>query len=89
MIDWAINHVPVKARGEAFTYIFVGLAFVLGFATNLLYRSHTFTQVRVTHPSVSQLPGRPTTSVDGAQINQGLTGLTCDVYQTKRVVYCH
>ena len=89
MIDSALKHIPVLHRAPGFELIFVGLAFVLGFATNLLYREHVVTQVRVTHPSVSQLLGKPTQSVDGAQINQGLTGLTCDVYQTKRVVYCH
>ena len=88
MIDWAIGHVPVKARGEAFLYIFVALAFVLGFATNLMYRSRYVTQIVHTHPSVSQLLGKPDQQVDGAQVNSALTGFVCDVYQ-RGVVYCH
>lgn len=89
MIDWAIGHVPVKHRTDGFVYLFVAAAFAIGFATNLLYRSHTYTQVRVTHPSVTQTLGRPDQSVAGAQINQALTGLVCDVYQARRVIYCH
>ena len=89
MIDWAIGHVPVKHRADVFTYLFIVAAFAVGFATNMLYREHVVTQVRVTHPSVSQLLGRPDQSVAGAQINQALTGLMCDVYQAKRVIYCH
>ena len=92
MIDWAVSHVPVKHRTDAFMYLFVVFAFALGFATNLLYREHVVTQVRVTHPGVKQLLGHPVQSVAGAQINQALTGLTCDVYasgQTLRALYCH
>lgn len=92
MIDWAVGHVPVKYRADIFTYLFIGLAFGIGFATNMLYRTHYVTQIVHTHPGVSQILGKPTQSVDCAQVNAQLAGLTCDIYANGSVlqaVYAH
>lgn len=88
MIDKAIGLVPVKARGEAFIWLFVILAFAAGFAANYERRAIVVTRHSVTRLSVEQQYGRPTQTVDGAQINQGLAGLTCAVYASRKTVIC-
>jgi len=82
-----VSHIAARHRSEALIWLLVVVAFTLGFLANFERRATVVTRTRVTHPSVAQLLGKPDQSVDGAQI--GLAGDTCDVYQAKRVVYCH
>lgn len=89
MIDWAISHVPVKARGEAFLYIFVVLAFVLGFATNMLYKERVVTQIVHTHPTLQQMLGKPNASGTPADVASSYPSLICDLYASKKVIVCH
>lgn len=81
--------VPAKHRVEALIWILVGIAFLAGFVGGTLRKERVVTHTRVTHPSVSQQLGKPDQTVAGAQINQALSGLSCDVYQSKAVIYCH
>lgn len=80
---------PGVRHAEYGAVILALLAFPAGFAANYGLRAHTYTRTRVTHLSVQQQYGKPSTSVDGAQVNSQLAGEVCDVYDAKRTVICH
>jgi hypothetical protein len=65
--------------------ILAAVSFYGGRASGAVLVTHT----RVQHTTLAQEYGKPSQSVDGAQINPNLTGFTCDVYQAKQAIICH
>jgi hypothetical protein len=73
-----------------FTLLYVAIAvvvFVAGFAANFEMRAHYSVTTRTV--KVERSWGEPSQSVPGGQVNQALTGLTCDVYGARKTVVCH
>ena len=92
MIDWAISQLPGTHldHAEVATWLMFVMAAGVGLLIGVVcFHTHWVTRTRVTHPSVAQLLGRPDTSIPGTQINSQLTGIVCDIYQSKHIIYCH
>lgn len=68
-------------------YVALAIAvFAAGFGAAMFgVKTRSVTHIR----KVEKQWGKPDASVDGGQINQGLAGLTCDVYKARRTVVCH
>lgn len=81
--------VPVEHRTDVFTWIFVGVAFFAGLGAGFMGRAHTITHTHLVKQSVQAQYGKPSQSIDGAQLNASLKGLTCDVFQKAQVILCH
>lgn len=81
--------VPVEHRADVFAYLLAGVAFAAGLGAGVLGRAHTITHTQVVKQTIAQEYGKPSQTVDGAQLNASLAGLTCDVYQTKQAIICH
>lgn len=82
-----VRHVPSLARPAYLMEALVLVAFLLGFAGAFMFRAHNSVTVQVR--KVERSWGRADQSVDGAQINPALAGLTCYVYAARKTVVCH
>lgn len=95
MIAAAWDRVPVRWRVDAVTFLLVGAAFASGWAGGLMSHAPTLTRtVQVVHApgtgaALVAAWGKPDQAVDGSQINAGLKGTTCAVYQSRRAIVCY
>jgi hypothetical protein len=83
-----IPTVTVDQRVDIITWCLVALAFTAGFGAGLFPRSRSVTHSRTVRESIQSQYGSPSSSVPGAKVSPALSGLTCDVYGSKRTVIC-
>jgi hypothetical protein len=84
-----LPEIAVKHRFTAFTVALVALLVFAAFATGLQAHDRIITRTQTVKLTVQQQYGAPAQTIDGAQINQALTGFTCDVYRDGPTVICH
>lgn len=77
------------AKIDAIIVALVVFVAAAGFAGGLLAHAPTFTNTRTHRLTVAEQYGAPSQSLPGAQVNQALTGMTCDVYVARKTVLCH
>jgi hypothetical protein len=78
-----------KARTDTGLVILILIGAVVAFAGGLLTHAPTIHVKRTVHTTIAEQYGKPTQSIDGAQITPALKGLVCDIYQTKATIICH
>jgi len=91
----ALRFVPVEWRFVILACAAALLVLASGVYTGLQLHALTITRTKqVVHAPSSGAAlaaawGKPDTQVDGAQINPGLKGTTCAVYQTRKAIVCY
>jgi len=91
----ALRWVPVEWRFIIIYGLGAVLVLVSGVYTGLQLHAPTITRTQqVVHAPSSGAAlaaawGKPDTQVDGAQINPGLKGTTCAVYQARKAIVCY
>lgn len=77
--------IAVEHRSTVAALLIAAVGMAAAFGGGLLAHAPTITHT----VKVEKAWGKPSQSVDGAQVSQALAGLTCDVYQSRKTVVCH
>lgn len=87
MIDAVVGRIPVPHRFAIIYSVLAGVLFGVSFAGWYLGAQNTIVQTHTVR--VEKSWGRPDQTIDAAQVNPQLAGMTCDVYNGRKTLVCH